>query len=703
MLRLFLLSCAALYLEVMLIRWIGTEVRIFAYFQNLALIACFLGFGVGFYRSNRRPRNLDTTLMAIALLVAFVSFPAALWQQFIQAISNVIALSPDGAIWANPFINASPASLAALYIAGIAVLALLLQLLVLSMIPLGQWIGAALDEAADTVRAYSVNLAGSMVGTWLLPLLALLWTPPALWLAVGVVLLAVAAPVSWRTLGVAVAICAVSLLASLWAQQPTYWSPYQKLEVEPLEDGAYQVNVNNTGYMTIANLTPEYLARNPEMREFYRESAYDSPFRFASRVDRVLIVGAGAGNDVAAALRNGARSVDAVEIDPLIYSIGKRLHPERPYDSPRVNVVLDDARNFFVQGRGRYDVIVFGLLDSHTQFSGYTNMRVDNYVYTEDSLRQARALLAPGGLLVLKFEVREPWTWIGNRLYAMLERSFGRAPIVYFAEPRGAILSATVFLASDDPALWDRASEPALRRLLERHPPGFDVKATAPIATSDDWPYIYHRERSVPRAYLVVSVVLMLLTLLHVRGGFRPARATTWHFFALGAGFLLLETQMISRLALYFGSTWMVNAIALTAILCVLVAANTYVVWMRPALPRLPLFYALLVASLLANYFVRWSALGLSSLNTGLALSLAYGFSVFCTGVIFATSLDRVEAKSTALGSNLVGAIAGGLAQNVSFVVGVKALLPLAALLYLAAAALSLRGGGAGARAESRA
>jgi hypothetical protein len=50
-LRLFLASFAALYVEIMLIRWVGTEFRLFAYFQNLTLIACFQGFGYGCFRS----------------------------------------------------------------------------------------------------------------------------------------------------------------------------------------------------------------------------------------------------------------------------------------------------------------------------------------------------------------------------------------------------------------------------------------------------------------------------------------------------------------------------------------------------------------------------------------------------------------------------------------------------------------------------
>ena len=49
----------------------------------------------------------------------------------------------------------------------------------------------------------------------------------------------------------------------------------------------------------------------------------------------MLIAGGGMGNDAAAAVRNGAGSVDVVEIDPLIVSKGRDIHFERPYNNPR--------------------------------------------------------------------------------------------------------------------------------------------------------------------------------------------------------------------------------------------------------------------------------------------------------------------------------------------------------------------------------
>ena len=52
--KLALVSVLGLFLELLMIRWVSSEVRIFAYFKNFVLIACFLGFGLGCYLVRRR-------------------------------------------------------------------------------------------------------------------------------------------------------------------------------------------------------------------------------------------------------------------------------------------------------------------------------------------------------------------------------------------------------------------------------------------------------------------------------------------------------------------------------------------------------------------------------------------------------------------------------------------------------------------------
>jgi hypothetical protein len=76
---------------------------------------------------------------------------------------------------------------------------------------------------------------------------------------------------------------------------------------------------------------------------------------------------------------------------------------------------VTDARAYKKRARGTYDLILFGLLDSHT-LADYSNMRIHNFVYTKESFPEAKSLLAPGGVVFIKFQVDRPW--LGKRLAA---------------------------------------------------------------------------------------------------------------------------------------------------------------------------------------------------------------------------------------------------------------------------------------------
>ncbi len=694
LLRLFLVSFTALYIEIVMIRWLGTEVRIFAFFQNLALIACFLGFGLGCYWSDRRKTSLFS-LAAMTALIILVQAPIGLWQLFLTGLSNLLSLSRDASLWGYAYPLGRQTEIL-LFAASVTTIAAFLILLVVLMVPLGQYVGYYLDIARNPITAYSVNLLGSVAGLWAFAGMAFLWLKPEYWFSLAFLLMLVIQRPSRRLASAVLVLLIGSLLFLRHPCTPTtciYWSPYQKLDVHSLSDRQYEIDVNNSTYMSVANTTPEFLAKNPEIARSYRSnSAYDAPFRFAARCDRVLIVGAGAGNDAAAALRNGANQVDAIDIDPAILFLGERLHPDKPYVSPKVHRILDDARAFLRRARGKYDAIVFGLLDSHTEFSGYSNLRIDNYVYTEEAFHEAKRLLDRDGILVIKFEVRAPWTWMGQRFYMMLDHVFGRPPIAFYSPPLGEFFSATVFVTSTDASLRRRAAQPELATLVANSPPPFSLGLEPDLPmTTDDWPYVYHHSRSIPRTYRTVELILLVMAILLVRRVIEPRRVSTWSFFSLGAGFLLIETQLISRLALYFGTTWLVNCVALTALLLMLVLANIYVVKLQPG--RLGPYYVLLLFFLLANYLFPWPRLSYGARTVGILLSVAYALPVFFAGVVFAEMFRRCKRKSSAFGANIVGAVAGGLAQNLSFVVGIKALLLIGALCYCSAGLFAIFGG----------
>jgi spermidine synthase len=411
-------------------------------------------------------------------------------------------------------------------------------------------------------------------------------------------------------------------------------------------------------------------------------NAYNVPYHFHPQPPSVLVLGSGMGNDVAAALRNGASRVVAVEIDPLILELGRRFHLEQPYSSPRVERVVDDARSYIQNSPERFDLIVFSLLDSHTTSSHFSNIRIDNYVYTVEALEAAKRLLKPDGIFIVKFQVEVPW--IAGRLYGLLNTVFGRPPLqlqadqVYTATRRAT--GGMFFISGADAALAHALADPQLAAYVTAH--GHVAMESAP-PTTDDWPYFYQHAPGVPATVIVISVALLLVCGLLFGSTGAAGRSIRWHFFFLGAGFLLLEAQIISRMALLFGTTWVVNAIVISGLLLLIVAANLLVEW-RPGIPA-GAAYGGIFASLLVAYVMPLERFFFPSL----ALKVVAATAVLClpvlfAGIIFIRSFARVGFRGEALGSNLVGALVGGLLESLSFWTGVRSLLVIAALLYAA-------------------
>ncbi len=392
--QLLLASFLTLFAELAFIRWIAVEVWVFAYFKNLALLLCFVGFGLGCAMAGRK-MQWKSALAAFLGLLIVVRLPGR-GAELLEGISESLGGAKDIAIWSSGHTPDWTRYGTAALVAGA-----LFLLIVSVFVPLGQSVSRQMDRAPRVLRAYSWNLVGSLVGVVAFLAVSRLMLPPAIWL--GVVLLGFAFLQTSRRDIVLVASLVVPLVLLLHGEAgpdtTVVWTPYQQIQYTPVHtpDGEIYgglMRVNHALYQKIVNLSDEFLARHPRaMRETPDENPYNLPFRFAVPDPAVMIVGSGTGNDVAAALRHDSRLVDAVEIDPAILGLGKRKHPEHPYDSPRVSIHVDDARAFLKRTTQSYDLILFGLLDSHAQFSDYANMRIDNFVYTTESFREAAGTL----------------------------------------------------------------------------------------------------------------------------------------------------------------------------------------------------------------------------------------------------------------------------------------------------------------------
>ena len=205
--------------------------------------------------------------------------------------------------------------------------------------------------------------------------------------------------------------------------------------------------------------------------------------------------------------------------------------------------------------------------------------------------------------------------------------------------------------------------------------------------TSDDWPYIYLQGPSIPLLYYLLACLMVLLLLrchkyLALSDLVSTWSRSHWHFFFLGAAFLLLEVQNISKASVVLGNTWEVNAVIVSGVLAMILLANL----LAQRFPHLPLrvVYLCLVGTCLALYFVDLSRFAFlpyatKTLIVGGLTTLPMLFS----GIVFIRSFASVAGKDQALGANLIGALIGALLQSVTFITGIRALLLIVAGLYL--------------------
>jgi hypothetical protein len=437
----------------------------------------------------------------------------------------------------------------------------------------------------------------------------------------------------------------------LW---PRVYSPYQVLEFGHNDQGLMVIRAAGTYYQRVHDLS--YANRNVDANPALNSirQYYELPYRAFGHPHDVAIVGAGTGNDVAAALRRGVASVDAIEIDPVIQMAGADAHPEHPYSDPRVHAVINDARSFLRNADRQYDMVVYGILDSHTLLSHASSVRLDSF-----------AVLTPE---------------LGHKIYLMLQAAFdGRAPICI----RSTYDWAVVFLVSNDPAFALSASSLQAAGLTDITSAFADPHLRADVST-DDWPFFYMPRRVYPVSYLVmVALVLLLSTLLVGAFSEEPPRLSQVPFFLLGIGFMLIETKGITELGLTFGNSWQVIGVVIAGIMVMAFLANCAVQSWK--VERVEICYFLLLASL----FVGWLVAGYGGFPSNWAgrvgTTVLLTCPMFFSGMVFSTLLRSHGEISGIISANLFGAMCGGLLEYNSMYFGFRSLYLMAVGVYLLA------------------
>ncbi len=747
-----MISLLILFLELACIRWFPAHVLYLTFFTNVVLLASFLGMSVGCLAANHQRKYLTWTpiLLVVAMAAAHaVELSSGSFAKFVDVGNQA---SPQQVYFGAEYHSQDLSR----YAIPVEVLCgFFFIVIALAFLGPGQELGRALKLWPNRVQAYTLNIVGSIVGISLFAACSWLELASVWWFLLVAVVLGyfyfLSSRHRFRTPGFSLSLFAAAFLVLLvWlaafnpardqnqAQTKQFWSPYYRIDFKQT-DLSLSVNLIYHQHMVSRNENfPAYALPHLLNRDAGRPAFAD-----------VLIIGAGSGNDVSRALQWDAKHVDAVEIDPAIYRLGHAYHPDQPYSDARVKIHLDDGRNFLRSTDRKYDLIVYALVDSLVLHSGYSNIRLESFLFTRQTFEDIRRHLKPSGTFVIYNYFRQGW--LAARLQKGLDEVFGSGnslvltlPYRKVIEPEKATFGDfTIFFAGATGDLRNAFAQQPDYFLRNDQPPGpespngFQQQTRTqvgqetgtsgqPIASpwqhfglasvlppegglrtaTDDWPFLYLREPMIPtlslRGMLIMGGLGLLLIFLflprHQKGASGLAERATWvprlgtpnvQLFFLGAGFMLIETKAVVTMALLFGSTWVVNSVVFLAVLVMILLANLWTLRFKPS--RLwPYYVGLLIALSLNAVIPLDFFLGMNRSIQVLGSCVLVFSPVLFAAIIFAAAFNRTKEPDRAFGVNIAGAMVGGLAEYSSMLLGFQYVV-LVAILFYAVSAVGLR------------
>ena len=134
---------------------------------------------------------------------------------------------------------------------------------------------------------------------------------------------------------------------------------------------------------------------------------------YLPRIERVAVIGVGAGRDLVTARRFGASDVTGIEINPILVRLLLSEEGFAEYvglrDDPAVNIVTDEARSWFARAEGTYDLIQMSLIDTWAATGAGAFTLTEHGLYTVEAWRIFLDHLTADGVLTISRHF-----WAGN-------------------------------------------------------------------------------------------------------------------------------------------------------------------------------------------------------------------------------------------------------------------------------------------------
>lgn len=149
----------------------------------------------------------------------------------------------------------------------------------------------------------------------------------------------------------------------------------------------------------------------PESAAFLDEVQSALPYHLIAPEPRVLVVNAGGGTGVLQALAHGAQRVDALELNPQLIHLARRVYggyAGHLYDHPRLELHFADARAYVGATASRYTLIQSPPPEGFVMPRPGIHAVGGSYRHTREALTEYLAHLEPEGLIAISHRVRQP-------------------------------------------------------------------------------------------------------------------------------------------------------------------------------------------------------------------------------------------------------------------------------------------------------
>ncbi|MGW5360072.1 spermidine synthase [Actinopolymorpha pittospori] len=505
-------------------RWVTSHGLLLERLPTAVTLAALLGAGVGLLRSTRTTRRAayGPTVLAV-LVLALTSLPLPSVRVMVPLVALAGAMAMAGyAEFAGRVLHETG----------------------------GRSSRPRRPAVLTTTGALVLLALGALGGVLLDMLLTFAGVPPVGW----AVLLAVGSAILWPRPGLPIGLVVVLALPPLvlgvrGMTLGATWSPYGLVTERTPLDG--QTTVRRDGLPLPAPRAVTELARD--------EPTSLAPFDWVpgGHPRRVLVLGAGTGNDTALALARGAEHVDAVEVDPALVDVGARRHPDHPYADSRVSVHVADARAFLNGATGRWDLIIFTPEVARLGLPG-TNTPGSSYALTTQALARARTLLAPNGAVAVIYEGAG---WAVRRLELTVGLAIGGACTLH-GERTTTLVAPSAGMARTAPTVPLESRQCAgITAMLNEV---YDVPITDDQAALSRHGWPWSTETVAALLGFAVAVLLVAVVLGGRRGVRRQPRLAG---LGTGAAAWLVGLWALSAASLRFGSTWNVRCVVLALLL----------------------------------------------------------------------------------------------------------------------------------------